>query len=76
MRAALRLLSQDMPWPRSAPRLAATAVDVLGVFLLGIWLGGHPSWLPQSFRDAFEQNSNGTLVNTVLGTISRTTTAR
>jgi carboxyl-terminal processing protease len=58
-----------MPWPRSAPRIAATAVTVLGVFLLGIWLGGHPSWLPQSFRNAFESNSNGTLVNTVLQTI-------
>ncbi len=54
---------------RSAPRVAATAVVVLGVFVLGIWLGGHPTWLPQSFRNAFEANSSGSLVNTVLDTI-------
>lgn len=60
-----------MSWPRRAPRIAATAVITLGVFVLGIWLGGHPSWLPQSFRDAFEQNTNGTLVNTVLDTIEQ-----
>jgi carboxyl-terminal processing protease len=60
-----------MSRPRRAPRIAATAVIVLGVFVLGIWLGGHPSWLPQSFRNAFEENSSGTLVNTVLDTIER-----
>jgi carboxyl-terminal processing protease len=60
-----------MSWPRSAPRIAATAVITLGVFALGIWLGGHPSWLPQSFRDAFEQNTSGTLVNTVLDRIEQ-----
>jgi carboxyl-terminal processing protease len=60
-----------MSRPRRAPHIAATAVIVLGVFFLGIWLGGHPSWLPSSFRDAFEQNSNGSLVNTVLDTIEQ-----
>lgn len=60
-----------MSRPRRAPRIAATAVITLGVLVLGMWLGGHPSWLPQSLRDAFEENSNGTLVNTVLGTIMR-----
>src|SRR5581483_6270312 len=65
------LRSRDMSWPRRAPRIAATAVITLGVFVLGIWLGGHPSWLPQSFRNAFEQNTNGTLVNTVLDTIEQ-----
>jgi carboxyl-terminal processing protease len=58
-----------MSRPRRAPRIAATVVIALGALVLGIWLGGHPSWLPQSLRDAFEENSGGTLVNTVLDTI-------
>jgi carboxyl-terminal processing protease len=59
--------------PRSnrAPRLAATVVVVLGFLVLGIWLGGHPSWLPSGLRDAFEENSGGPLVTTVLDTLTR-----
>lgn len=56
--------------PNRTPRLAAVAVLVLGVLVLGIWLGGHPTWLPTSLRDAFEENSGTPLVNTVLDTIT------
>jgi carboxyl-terminal processing protease len=57
--------------PRRAPRVAATVVVVLAVFVLGLWLGGHPSWLPGALRDAFDDNSSTPLVSTVLNTISQ-----
>jgi carboxyl-terminal processing protease len=41
------------------------------VLLVGIWLGGHPSWLPSPLRSAFVDDSNGQFVNQVLGMISR-----
>ncbi len=46
---------------------------LLGVVILlaGIWLGGHPSWLPSSLRSAFTDDSNGRLVDQVTGIISR-----
>jgi carboxyl-terminal processing protease len=45
---------------------------VLGVLVLlvGVWFGGHPSWLPGPIRSAFvSQNSDDKLVNQVLGLI-------
>ena len=57
------------PARRRAPRLAATVIVVLAVFVLGLWLGGHPSWLPTAVRDAFDDNSSTPLVSTVLNTI-------
>jgi carboxyl-terminal processing protease len=59
------------PSSNRAPRTAATAVVVVAVFVLGLWLGGHPSWLPSTVRNAFEENSSTPLVNTVLDTISQ-----
>jgi carboxyl-terminal processing protease len=56
--------------PNRSPRLAGTAVVVLGILVLGMWLGGHPTWLPTALRDAFEENSGGPLVSTVLDTIA------
>jgi carboxyl-terminal processing protease len=51
--------------------MAATVAVVLAVFVLGLWLGGHPSWLPGAVRDAFGDNSSTPLVSTVLNTISQ-----
>jgi carboxyl-terminal processing protease len=45
-------------------------VILVGVLVLGMWLGGHPSWLPTGLRDAFEENSGGPLVSTVLDTLT------
>jgi carboxyl-terminal processing protease len=53
------------------PRAAATVVVVLAVFVLGLWVGGHPSWLPSGIRDAFDDNSPPPLVNTVLNAIDQ-----
>ena len=44
---------------------------VAAVFVLGLWVGGHPSWLPSSVRNAFDENSSTPLVNTVLNTIGQ-----
>jgi carboxyl-terminal processing protease len=42
---------------------------VLVVLLVGIWLGGHPSWLPTSLRSKLTDQSSGQLVNQTLDTI-------
>ena len=40
--------------------------------LVGLWFGGHPSWLPSPLRDAFtSESSNDKLVNQVLGLLSK-----
>jgi carboxyl-terminal processing protease len=42
------------------------------VLLVGIWLGGHPSWLPSSLRSTFvSDTANTRLVNQALGLLSR-----
>jgi carboxyl-terminal processing protease len=53
------------------PRVAAALVLALGVLVLGIWIGGHPSWLPSSLRSALIDDKQGQLVNQVMGLISR-----
>jgi len=51
------------------PRLALVILGVL-VLLVGLWFGGHPSWLPGPVRSVFvSQNSDDKLVNQVLGLI-------
>ncbi len=45
----------------------AAAVLVLAA---GVWLGGHPSWLPSSLRGAFTDDSQGHLVQQALNIIS------
>ena len=60
-------------FPRSArsSRIAARLATALVVLLLGIWLGGHPSWLPAPLRSTFVDDSGGQLVNQALGIIER-----
>jgi carboxyl-terminal processing protease len=56
---------------RSA-RLVALVVAALLVLLIGVWLGGHPGWIPSSVRSAFvNQNGDGKLVDQVLGLIQQ-----
>jgi carboxyl-terminal processing protease len=51
---------------RWVPRLLVGLV----VLLVGVWFGGHPSWLPKPIRSAFvSQSNNDKLVNQVLGLI-------
>jgi carboxyl-terminal processing protease len=57
--------------PSRAPRTAARIVLALVVLLVGIWLGGHPSWLPTVVRNALVEDSNVKVVDEELNLISR-----
>jgi carboxyl-terminal processing protease len=52
-------------------RVLPSALAALVVLLIGIWLGGHPTWLPTPLRNAFVDNGNGGLVNETLNLLSR-----
>ena len=54
------------------PRLAALITAGLLVLVLGIWLGGHPSWLPAPLRSAFVDDSkNDQIIDQVLSMLQR-----
>ena len=53
------------------PWIAARVLAGLVVLLVGVWLGGHPGWIPSSLRSAFVSGGNGQLVNHVLDTLAR-----
>ncbi|MGI8428620.1 MAG: S41 family peptidase [Solirubrobacteraceae bacterium] len=65
-------MSPDMS-PRIArsPRIAGRVLAAIVVLLIGIWLGGHPSWLPSPLRGAFVDDGNGRFVSEVLKIIER-----
>ena len=53
---------------RTGPRTVATIAGVVVALLIGVWLGGHPSWLPGPVRSAFvSQSSEEQLINHVYG---------
>ena len=60
-----------VPRPSRTPRIALGALLAIVLLLVGIWLGGHPSWLPQGLRDAFVDDSGTQLVNDELNIITR-----
>jgi carboxyl-terminal processing protease len=53
------------------PRIAVGVVVVLIVLLMGIWLGGHSSWLPSPLRSAFVSNNDQPLETQVLDLLER-----
>jgi carboxyl-terminal processing protease len=53
------------------PRLLLRLGLGLIVLLIGIWLGGHPSWLPSPIRSSFESNSGNSLTNQVLSLLQQ-----
>jgi carboxyl-terminal processing protease len=55
----------------SRPKLAVTLLAGLIVLLIGIWLGGHPTWLPSPVRNAFVDRGENALVNQVLNLLQR-----
>jgi carboxyl-terminal processing protease len=51
---------------------ALTIGCVILALLVGLWFGGHPSWMPSPLRSAFtSESSNDKLVNQVLGLLSK-----
>src|SRR4030088_1738213 len=59
------------PRPARSPRIAVYVLATVVVLLVGIWLGGHPSWLPSSLRSTFVDNRNGALVDEALNLLGR-----
>jgi carboxyl-terminal processing protease len=55
----------------NVPRLAAVVVVVVLVLLLGVWLGGHPSWIPSGLRGTFVDQGGPKIVNEVLDDLSK-----
>src|SRR5438477_1291228 len=55
----------------SARRVVVYLAVGLAILVFGIWLGGHPSWLPSSIRNAFVEDSGGRLVNQAMDIITR-----
>ena len=53
------------------PGIATAVVAMLLVLVLGIWIGGHPSWVPAPLRSALLDDSDGRLVHEALDIISR-----
>jgi carboxyl-terminal processing protease len=52
-------------------RIVSYVVAGVVVLLIGIWLGGHPSWLPSPLRSTFVDDRGGRLVNEALDLLSR-----
>ncbi len=59
------------PRPTRTPRTVSIIVAAIAVLLIGIWLGGHPSWLPSPLRSTLVANSNARLVNEALDLLAR-----
>ncbi|MFL5829700.1 MAG: S41 family peptidase [Solirubrobacteraceae bacterium] len=57
--------------PYANGRIVAYAVAAIIVLLIGVWLGGHPSWIPRQLRSAFVDQGQAKLVNEALDVLSR-----
>jgi len=53
------------------PQIAVRVIAVLIVLVIGIWIGGHPSWLPSPLRSAFVSDKSDPLVNQVLNLLQK-----
>ena len=56
--------------PRDS-RLAVRVLAGLLALVVGIWLGGHPSWMPSALRSAFVDDGNTRLINQALDSLTR-----
>jgi carboxyl-terminal processing protease len=65
------MLSSPSTSPRRSPRRSVYVVAAIVVLLVGVWFGGHPSWLPSPLRSAFVADSNGQLVGEALNLLQR-----
>jgi carboxyl-terminal processing protease len=53
------------------PRIAALVVGLLVALVVGVWLGGHPGWIPAGLRGPFVDQSGTHLVQEVLDDLSK-----
>jgi carboxyl-terminal processing protease len=53
------------------PRIITRIAVGLIVLVVGIWLGGHPGWMPSPVRNAFVDQSSDPLVNQVLNLLQQ-----
>ena len=56
---------------RSARKIAAIAAACLALLAAGIWLGGHPGWMPSGLRSAFVNDSGSRLMQDVVSLLER-----
>ncbi|HEX4281177.1 MAG TPA: S41 family peptidase [Solirubrobacteraceae bacterium] len=49
------------------PRIVLGILGAVILLLVGVWFGGHPSWLPSPLRSAFVSSNDDPLVNQVVG---------
>ena len=54
-----------------APRVVAVVTAAIALLLVGVWFGGHPSWLPSPLRSTFVDQGNGQLVNEAFDILAR-----
>jgi carboxyl-terminal processing protease len=47
------------------------AVALVVALVAGVWLGGHPGWIPSSIRGTFSNQGGSKIVNQVLGDLSK-----
>jgi carboxyl-terminal processing protease len=52
-------------------RMLVGALVALALLALGIWLGGHPGWMPGGMRGAFVQSTEGGYMQRVLELVAR-----
>lgn len=57
--------------PSRAPRVIAAVAGAIVLLLLGVWIGGHPSWVPGPLRSTFVADSNGRLVQEAMDLLAR-----
>jgi carboxyl-terminal processing protease len=55
-----------------SPRIAVLVCVAVVALVVGLWFGGHPSWLPSPLRSAFvKESSSDRIVDEVLGLLQR-----
>ncbi|MHB8693569.1 MAG: S41 family peptidase [Solirubrobacteraceae bacterium] len=56
--------------PGRSSRLAAGIASALAILVVGVWLGGHPGWIPSGIRGTFSnEGRTGQFVQGVLDTV-------
>ncbi|MBV8942948.1 MAG: S41 family peptidase [Solirubrobacterales bacterium] len=55
----------------SAVRIAVLTVGAVILLGVGVWLGGHPGWMPSALRSAFVNDSGSRLMQDVVSLLQR-----